>query len=67
MVRKGLDCDKKILCVIWSYSGTVLSPLSGYDEWRLRLYVFNSELESVYVSDSAVFPVVPSCEMYKVQ
>jgi hypothetical protein len=31
MARKDLDCDKKTSYVIWSYSGTVINPLPGYD------------------------------------
>jgi hypothetical protein len=31
MARKELDCAKKTSRVIWSYSGTDINPLPGYD------------------------------------
>jgi hypothetical protein len=31
MARKELDCDKRTLYVIRSYSETVINPLPGYD------------------------------------
>jgi hypothetical protein len=38
-VRRELGYEKKTSYVIWSYSETVINPLPGYDQWRLRTLV----------------------------
>jgi hypothetical protein len=34
MARKELDYDNDTSYVIWSYSGTIINPLPGYDYWN---------------------------------
>jgi hypothetical protein len=37
VTRKGLGGENKTSYVIWMDSETMINPLPGYDQWRLRI------------------------------